>query len=148
MSKKVYKKVMRAPSHAGRILKSGFIEQNGLRVETVADLLGVTRQHLSRILNGRSPVTSDIAIKLEIITETPASQWLAIQSKYDVYMLEQREEYKKYKSTIKEWASKSLSLEPNTRRADPATIKRVEQASSFAKTLGQKQVAVSSIVSS
>ena len=41
MSKKIYKKPERAPSHAGKILKSGFIDQYELRIEAVAELLGV-----------------------------------------------------------------------------------------------------------
>ena len=63
MNDKNYKKVERAPSHAGRILKSGFIDEYGLRIDTVARLLGITRGHLSRIINEHTPVTPDVAIK-------------------------------------------------------------------------------------
>ncbi|MEJ2668733.1 MAG: hypothetical protein P8176_13720 [Gammaproteobacteria bacterium] len=34
----------------------------------------MTRQHLSRILNGHNPVTPDIAIRLEVLTQMSASQ--------------------------------------------------------------------------
>ena len=59
MAKKIYRKKDCAPSHPGNILKSGFIEEYGLRIETVASLLGITRGHLSLIINGRNPVTPD-----------------------------------------------------------------------------------------
>ena len=141
-TQKVYKKVTRPPSHAGRILKSGFMEVHGLRVETVADLLGITRQHFSRILNGHSPVTSDIAVKLEIITSTPATQWLAIQAKYDAYMLAQGEDYRKYRDMVHSWTSNSLGLSPKDRRADEVTKALVKKASALAKNLGIKNVVI------
>lgn len=139
MTKKVYRKKDCAPSHPGRILKSGFIEEYGLRIETVASLLGITRGHLSRIINGRNPVTPDIAVRLEILTETPASQWLAIQSKYDTYMLEQNNEFKAYKKILNSWICNSLPMPPKQRREDEKTIALVSKASEIAKLLNKKE---------
>ena len=138
MSNKVYKKVERTPSHAGRILKSGFIDEYGLRVETVARLLGITRGHLSRIINGHTPVTPDVALKLEILTKTPAHQWLAIQAKYDAYVMEKKKEFQKYKQTVDDWVSDSLPLSPDQRRTDKKTLEIVKKAASLAKQLGKK----------
>ena len=64
MSEKVYRKVEREPSHAGRILKSGFLDVYGLRIETVAGLLGISRGHMSRIINGHSPLTLYLASQI------------------------------------------------------------------------------------
>ena len=139
MTKKVYRKKDCAPSHPGNILKSGFIEEYGLRIETVASLLGITRGHLSRIINGRNPVTPDIAVRLEILTETPASQWLAIQSKYDTYMLEQNNEFKAYKKILNSWICNSLPMQPKQRREDEKTIALVSKASEIAKHLNKKE---------
>lgn len=141
MSKKTYIKPERTPSHAGRILKSGFIDQYELRIETVAELLGIARGHLSRIINARSPVTPDIAIKLAILTKTPASQWLAIQSKYDTYMMEQKKEFIKYKETLDNWVTNSLPMQPEKRRSDKKTQKLVMKAADIAKQLGKKKKA-------
>ncbi len=138
MSNKTYKKVERTPSHAGRILKSGFIDQYGLRIETVARLLGVTRGHLSRIINGHTPVTPDFALKLEILTKTPAHQWLAIQAKYDAYVMEKEQEFQKYKQTLDSWVSNSLPLTPDQRRTDKRTLEIVKKAANLAKQLRKK----------
>ncbi len=138
MSNKTYKKVERTPSHAGRILKSGFIDQYGLRIETVARLLGVTRGHLSRIINGHTPVTPDFALKLEILTKTPAHQWLTIQAKYDAYVMEKEKEFQKYKQTLDSWVSNSLPLTPDQRRTDKKTLEIVKKAASLAKQLRKK----------
>ena len=139
MAKKIYRKKDCAPSHPGSILKSGFIEEYELRIETVANLLGMTRGHLSRIINGRNPVTPDIAVRLEILTETPASQWLAIQSKYDTHMLEQNNEFKAYKKILNTWICNSLPMQPKQRQTDQKTLALVSQAAEIAKHLNKKE---------
>jgi len=141
MSKKNYQKTKRIPSHAGRILKSGFIDQYGLQVQTVAKLLGITRVHLSRIINGHSPVTPDIALKLEILTQTPATQWLAIQSKYDAYMMEQEKGFNKYKQTLHNWVKNSLPMQPEKRRSDKKTKELIIEAEALAKQISNKKIA-------
>lgn len=142
MSKKNYKAVKRQPSHAGDVLRYGFIEQHDLQIETVAQLLGMTRQHLSRILNGHNPVTPDIAIRLEVLTKTPASQWLAIQSAYDTYMCSQEASFKEYKTAVNIWNSSSLSMTADERKKDSRTQKLLTKISKCAKQLNQKKVLV------
>lgn len=138
MNSKIYPKRERIPSHAGRILKSGFIDQYGLRIETVAGLLGITRGHLSRIINGHQPVTPDIALRLEVLTKTPAHQWLTLQSKYDAYVMESKEDFQKYKQALDNWSSNSLPLLPDERRTDKKTLALVKKAASLARQLQKK----------
>lgn len=135
MSKKVYKKVEREPSHAGRILKSGFIDEYDLPIVTVAELLGITRVHLSRIINGHNPVTSEIAIRLEMLTGTQASQWLTLQAKHDTYLLEQDRGFQKYKKALNKWVSGSLEMVPKERRNDKKSRELVKKAAGLAKQL-------------
>lgn len=135
--KKIYKNKEVAPSHAGAILKSGFIEQYDLKISMVASLLGLTRGHLSRIINGRAPVTPDIAIRLEILTQMPASQWLSIQAKYDSWILENKQEFTAYKKTLNSWLSASLPMLPNIRRDDKKCNDLVEKAALLAKEIGR-----------
>lgn len=142
MSKKNYKAVNRKPSHAGEILRHGFIEQHDLSIETVAQLLGITRQHLSRILNGHNPVTPDIAIRLEVLTQTPASQWLSIQSAYDAYMCSQEKSFKEYKEALDTWSSKSLPMNPEERKKDSKTQKLLVKVSKCAKQFNYKKASV------
>lgn len=134
---KIYKKPEVAPSHAGSILKSGFIEQYELNIQTVADLLGLTRGHLSRIINGHSPVTPDIAIKLEVLTQVPASQWLSMQAKYDSWVLEHKKEFIAYKQTLNSWVATSLPMLPNARRDDKNSKELIVKAASLAKEINR-----------
>lgn len=139
MSKKHYPKPSVAPSHPGGILKTGFIEQHGLRVETVAGLLGIARGHLSRVINAHAPVTPDIAMRLEALTQTPASQWLALQSKYDAYLMDQDAKFKEYKRVLTRWAASALPLQPAQRRENKATQDLVCHASELAKKIGKPE---------
>lgn len=139
MSKKNYKAVNRKPSHAGEILKHGFIEQYDLPIKMVAELLGITRQHLSRILNGHNPVTPDIAIRLEVLTQTPASQWLSIQSAYDAYMCSQEKSFKEYKEALNTWSSASLRLNSKEREKDSKAQKLFVNVSKCAKQFNYKK---------
>ena len=45
---------MHSPSHPGRIVRSGCLEPLGLSVTAGAKVLGVSRQALSSLVNGRA----------------------------------------------------------------------------------------------
>lgn len=134
MAKKVYKKLERPPCHPGKILKSGFIDDLNLPIEDVAKVLGMTRGNLSRIINGHQPVTIPIAHKLEAITKTPASQWLALQSNHDAFLLEQDENYQVYKSVTEEWLKLGNRAQKENHDIE-ASDKLVEKAGKLVKQL-------------
>ena len=140
MTDKLYTKPTVAPSHPGSILRSGFVDQYNIRVETVAAMLGLTRVHLSRILNARAPVTPDIALKLETLTETPAAQWLAMQTKYDSYQMEQVQDFASYKQVVHQWLDSALLMQPRQRNEDVISQNLVAEATRLAKRLTVKKV--------
>ncbi len=134
MAKKVYRKLERPPCHPGKILKSGFIDDRDLRIEDVATMLGMTRINLSRIINGHQPITSPIALKLEVITKTPANQWLALQSNHDAFLLAQDKNYQAYKSVTEQWLN-LLNREQKENKDMEASDKLVEKAGKLVKHL-------------
>ena len=79
---------MHNPPHPGEILREFFPE--GMTVEIFAQRLGVSRVHLSRILNGRSGVSADMAIRIGLLTNTTPESWLAGQSKWDLWQASQK----------------------------------------------------------
>ena len=135
MIQKTYTQPAVAPSHPGEVLKSGFIDQYHLSVSTVAQLLGLTRVHFSRIINGHSPVTPDIAIRLEVLTLTPASQWLALQAKYDAWKMEQQTAFHAYRATVARWVSDSVTLTSTDRLSESAALGIAIQAGILAKQM-------------
>lgn len=53
-----------------------------------ADALGVSRNTLSAILNGRAGISAEMAIRLSIAFDTTAESWLQQQLQYDLWLAE------------------------------------------------------------
>lgn len=79
---------MRTPTHPGIILYSGFVEDSGLTVSAIAKHLGFSRENLSRVLHGKSPITQNMALRLEAAGISTARQWLSLQLNYDLSRIE------------------------------------------------------------
>ena len=55
---------MKNPVHPGRIVRHDCLEPLGLSVTAGAKILGVSRQTLTKIVNGKSGITPEMAIRL------------------------------------------------------------------------------------
>jgi len=75
---------MKNPPHPGEIIKDLCIEPLGLSVTQVALELGVSRKNLSQVLNGRSGISPEMAIRLSQAFGRSPESWLALQSLYDL----------------------------------------------------------------
>jgi addiction module HigA family antidote len=53
----------------------------------VATGLGVTRQALSAVLNGRAGVSAEMAVRLSKALGTSADLWLGLQMQYDLWQV-------------------------------------------------------------
>jgi addiction module HigA family antidote len=80
---------MHNPPHPGEVLKTLCIEPLGLSVTEAAKALDVSRKTLSAILNGRSGISPEMAIRLSIAFDTSPQSWLNQQSQYDLWHAEQ-----------------------------------------------------------
>jgi antitoxin HigA-1 len=76
--------MMKYPVHPGKILGEDVIEALGLTVGQAAKRLGVSRVTLSRVINGHSSITPNLAVRLEKAGISKARMWLAMQSNYDL----------------------------------------------------------------
>ncbi|WP_245584224.1 HigA family addiction module antitoxin [Saccharospirillum impatiens] len=65
------------------------MEPLGLSVTAAADALGVSRETLSAILNGKAGISPEMAIRLSIAFDTSADSWLNQQSQYELWHAEQ-----------------------------------------------------------
>jgi addiction module HigA family antidote len=79
---------MHAPAHPGEVLRE-YLPAT-LAVTEAARRLGVTRQALSAVLNGRAGVSAEMAIRLEFALGTTAEMWVDMQSAYDLWKARQR----------------------------------------------------------
>jgi antitoxin HigA-1 len=81
---------MHNPPHPGEIIKSLCLEPLGLSVTETAKALGVSRKTLSAIINGRSGISPEMAVRLSIAFDTSAESWMNQQTQYDLWHAEQR----------------------------------------------------------
>src|SRR6266487_6551180 len=70
--------------HPGEILKSELIEANRLTVTEVADMLKISRQALSNILNERADISPEMALRIATVFGGTPDIWLRLQVKYDL----------------------------------------------------------------
>lgn len=80
---------MKNPVHPGRIVR-GSIDDLNLSVTDAAHMLNVARPTLSNLLNGRSGVSSEMAVRLSKTIGSTPSFWLRLQLNYDLAQIEQR----------------------------------------------------------
>ena len=81
---------MHDPPHPGEIIREECLEPLALSVTAAAAGLGVTRKALSELLNGRSGVSPEMAIRLSKAFGSSAETWLRLQLQYDLWQAEQR----------------------------------------------------------
>ena len=75
---------MKNPVHPGSIIRHDCLVPLGLTVTAAAKVLGVSRQALNNLLNGKAGVTPEMAIRLEKAFGGTADTWLRMQMNYDL----------------------------------------------------------------
>lgn len=79
-----------APVHPGEILREDYIKSRGLTVTEVAEGLGMARANLSAIVNERSGISPELAVKLSEAFGTSAQFWVDLQKNYELWQAEQK----------------------------------------------------------
>ena len=78
------------PPHPGETLKEDILPDLGVTVTEAARQLGVSRAAFSRVVNGRSAISVDLAIRLSQWLGGSAETWLRAQLQYDLWQAEQK----------------------------------------------------------
>ncbi len=76
--------------HPGEILKLDFLEPLNLSISQMARDTGLSVGRISEVVQGQSPVTLDIALRLSRYFRTTPQLWLNLQRAYDMEELEKR----------------------------------------------------------
>lgn len=80
--------LMNHPPHPGELVKRALIEHTELTVTEAAKRLGVGRVTLSKLLNGKSGISPEMAVRLSIVLNTSSELWMNMQSMYDLVQAE------------------------------------------------------------
>ena len=83
---------MQNPPHPGGIVKRQCLDPLGLTVTRAAAGLGITRQALSELVNGRTGVSVEMSIRLSKAFGSTPETWLKIQMAYDLWQARERAE--------------------------------------------------------
>jgi addiction module HigA family antidote len=75
---------MKNPPHPGRSIRTGCLEPLGLSVTEAAKVLGITRQTLNNVVNGKSGISPEMAIRLTKAFGSTPETWLRMQLAYDL----------------------------------------------------------------
>ena len=81
---------MVAPPHPGGIVRRQCLEPLGLSITKAAQGLGVTRQALSELVNEKSGVSVEMAIRLSKAFGSTPETWLGLQTAYDLWQARER----------------------------------------------------------
>jgi len=76
--------LMHTPPHPGRIVRQECLEPLGLTVTEGAKALGVSRNALSELINGRRGVSPEMAIRLAKAFGSSPHVWAGLQLDYEM----------------------------------------------------------------
>ena len=85
------------PPHPGEIIREFCIEALSLTVTDAAKALEVTRKTFSALLNGRSGVSPEMALRLSKVFGRSPEGWLKLQLQYDLWQTQQSVDLKNLK---------------------------------------------------
>ena len=82
---------MKSPPHPGRSIRDACLGPWGLSVTEGARILGISRQALNNVVNGKAGISPEMAIRLAKAFGSTAETWLQIQVNYDLARPQVRE---------------------------------------------------------
>jgi len=82
---------MKNPPHPGVVIRYDCLEPLGLTVTEGAKVLGVTRQTLNNLVNGKAGISPEMAVRLSKAFGSTPETWLRMQMTYDLAQLKGRE---------------------------------------------------------
>ena len=83
-------KKRREPTSPGEILQEEYLTPLGMTQRQLADHLGCEVKVVNRIVNGRTSVTAEMALKLGAALRTTPEFWLNAQKAVDLYRAAER----------------------------------------------------------
>ena len=77
------------PPHPGKIIREFCVEPLNRSITDLAMTLGVSRKTFSALLNGRSGISPEMALRLSKVFGRSPEGWLRLQIQYDLWKTRQ-----------------------------------------------------------
>jgi len=81
---------MHNPPHPGEFIRAVYIEPFDLSVRSLAEALNVAPSTLNRIINERSGLSPEMALRLSKALGRSPESWMAMQHNYDLWHVKQK----------------------------------------------------------
>jgi addiction module HigA family antidote len=79
----------RRPTPPGELLNELYLAPHEISIAAFAEACGVTRKHMSGIVNGHVAITAGMATRIAVALGTSAQYWLNLQNAVDLFDAEQ-----------------------------------------------------------
>jgi addiction module HigA family antidote len=77
--------IKRKPTHPGEVLLEDVIKPLGITITEAAQKLGVSRKTLSELINQKSSLSPEMALRISEATKTSPESWLNMKTKLDLW---------------------------------------------------------------
>jgi antitoxin HigA-1 len=77
------------PSHPGEFIRNVYLEPLGISYRSVALKLNVSPSTFNRLIQGRSNISSVMALRLSKTLGRSPESWMAMQSNYNLWQAKQ-----------------------------------------------------------
>jgi addiction module HigA family antidote len=81
---------MKNPPHPGQSVRYDCLEPLGLTVTEGAEILGVRRQTLNNLVNGKTGISPEMALRLDKAFGEGCETWVRLQAAYDLAQAEKK----------------------------------------------------------
>lgn len=78
------------PMHPGAFIKRVYLEPFGIGNNVLAQKLNVARGTVSRLINGKTNLSPEMAIKLSKVLGRSPQSWMQMQDNYDLWQAKKR----------------------------------------------------------
>ena len=78
------------PPHPGEFIREVYLEPFGLSARHLAEKLKVSPSTVARVLQGRSAVSPEMALRLSKTLGRSPESWLAMQDQHDLWCVRQK----------------------------------------------------------
>jgi len=78
------------PPHPGEFIKEVYLESLDISYRKIAEMLNVAPSTFSRLINGQSSISSEMALRLSKTLGRSPESWLNMQNKYNLWHTKKR----------------------------------------------------------
>ena len=76
--------MVRVKTHPGAIIREDYINELGLQQSELAEALDINKGTLSRLVNERSDLSPELAIKISAVLGGSPESWMNLQTNYSL----------------------------------------------------------------